>query len=70
MLMINSPSLISVLSSYSGDTCSELYFALDFAALPLPLTDTTQSRGGNHVGSGKLSCDPELLTECLIFIAT
>lgn len=37
---------------------------------PLPLTDTTQGRGASDTGLGNLSCDPELLTECLIFIAT
>lgn len=45
-------------------------FHFAFSTTPLPLTDTAQSRGASDIGSGNLSCDPELLTECLIFIAT
>ena len=37
---------------------------------PLPLTDTTQGRGASDIDSGNPCCDPELLTECLLFIAT
>lgn len=36
----------------------------------LCLTDTTQGRGASGIGSGNLSCEPKLLTRCLIFIAT
>lgn len=45
-------------------------FHYSLAPRLLPLTDTTQGRGASDTGSGNLSCDPELLTECLIFIAT
>ena len=45
-------------------------FHFTVCTTPLPLTDTAQSRGASDIGSGNLSCDPELLTECLIFIAT